>query len=53
MGSIIDNSVIKFDEVIDMTKSALTRTFPRKTVPTKSTSTNFYTLLAFLLTTIG
>ena len=42
LGSIIHNLVIRCDEVIELTKSIST-----KTVPTKNTSTNFYTLLAF------
>ena len=40
----IDNSVITCDEIIDTTKTVLT-----KAVPTESTSTNFYILLIFLL----
>ena len=41
--SIIGDSVILCDEIIKETK----------TIPTKSTSTNFYILLAFLLSTIS
>ena len=41
--SIIGDSVIMCDEIIKETK----------TIPTKSTSTNFYILLAFLLSTIS
>ena len=48
LGSIIDNSVITYDEFIEGTK-----TIPIKTVPTKSTSTNFYILIAFLLIAIS
>ena len=44
LGSIIDNSVITCDEIIGTTK-----TVPTKTVLTKSTSTNFYILLVFLI----
>ena len=43
VGSIIGDSVIMCDEIIKETK----------TIPTKSTSTNFYILLAFLLSTIS
>ena len=42
LASIIDNSLIRCDEIIETTK----------TVPTKSISTNFYILLTFLLITI-
>ena len=48
LGDIIDDSVIISYEIIDTTK-----TVPRKTVPTKSTSINFYILLNFLLITIA
>ena len=48
LASIMDDSVIKFVENIETTK-----TVPAKTVPTKSTSTNFYILVVFLLTTIA
>ena len=41
--SIIGDSVIMCDEIIKETKA----------IPTKSTSTNFYILLAFLLSTIS
>ena len=41
------------DEIIDMTKSILTKIVPGKTVPTKSNSKKFYILLAFLLITIA
>ena len=44
----IDNSVIMCHEIIDVTKTALT-----KTVPTKCTSKNFYIFLTFLLITIA
>ena len=49
LASIIDDSVIKCDEIIDTTKTIPTKTVSAATVPTKSTSTNFYILLAFLL----
>ena len=45
--SIIDDSMISCDETIEATK-----TFPTKSVSIKSTSTNFYILLNFLLFTI-
>ena len=44
LASIIADSVITCDEIIETTKAA-----PTKTVLTKSTSTNFYILLTFLL----
>ena len=44
LGSIIVNSVIGCNEMIDVTKSVLT-----KTVLTKSTSTNFYILLSLFV----
>ena len=44
LASIIDDSATASDEIIETTK-----TNPTKTVLTKSSSTNFYVLLAFLL----
>ena len=44
--SIIENSVVTIDKSIEAIKTVST-----KTVPTKSTSTNFYILLAFLVIT--
>ena len=46
--SIIDNSVITCDKIIEATQ-----TVASKTVPTKSTSTNFYILLTFLFINIA
>ena len=46
--SITDDFVIMCDEIINRTK-----TVPTKTFPTKSTSTNFYILLACLLINIA
>ena len=43
LASVIDNSVVMCDEIIEKTK----------TVPTSSTSTYFYILLTFLLITIA
>ena len=45
-GSIIDDSVVICNEIIDTTKIV-----PTKSTSTKYTSTNFYILLAFLLIT--
>ena len=45
--NIIDDSVIDWNEIIKTTISTSTRT-----VPAKSTSTNFYILVTFLLITI-
>ena len=42
VGSIIDNSVIVCDEIIEETKTVLTKTSPTKTVQTKCNSTHFY-----------
>ena len=47
LGSIIDDLAVICDEIIDSTK-----TVPKETVPTRSTSTIFYNLLVFLLITI-
>ena len=41
LGSIIDDSVVRCNEMMNVTKSVLP-----KTVQTKSTSTNFYILLS-------
>ena len=48
LGSIIDDSVITCDEIVETAKAVPIKTVPTKTVPTKSNSTNFYILLAFL-----
>ena len=48
LGSTVDDSVITCDEIIE-TKKAV----PTKTVPTRSTSTNFYISLTFLSITIA
>ena len=48
LASIIDDSVITCDEFLETTK-----TVPRKTALTKSTTTNFYILLYFFLITIA
>ena len=58
LASIIDDSVVSCDEIIDTTKSILAKTVSMKTVttktiPIKSNSKNFYVLLAFLLITIA
>ena len=45
--SAIDDPVITCDEIMETTKAV-----PTKTVPTKSTSINFYILLTNLLITI-
>ena len=61
--SIIDNSVITCDEIIDVVPSAtlatrvksyykITKTVSTKNASTKITSTNFYILLIFLLITL-
>ena len=61
--SIIDNSVITCDEIIDVVRSAtlatrvksyykITKTVSTKNASTKITSTNFYILLIFLLITL-
>ena len=47
-GGIIGDSVVKCDEIIDVTKSTLTKTIPTKPVPTKCSWTNFYILLSLL-----
>ena len=56
-GSIIDDSVITCDEIIEKTKTVPTKSTQQKlltkTILTKSTSTNVYTLLNFLLITIA
>ena len=58
VGSVIQDSAITCDEIIEATKAVQTKTTSRKTVPSKtvsakSTSTNFYILLALLLITIA
>ena len=42
IGSLIDDSVIKCDEIIEEMKTFPTNRISTKTVPTNSTSTNFY-----------
>ena len=49
----IDFSVITCDEIIEKTKAIPTKSTSTKTVLTKCTSTNFYTLIAILLITIA
>ena len=44
--------MITFHKVIDTTKTVSPKTVPTATPPAKSTSTNFYTFLTFLLVTI-
>ena len=51
VGSIADNLVITCDETIEETEIASTKNTATKTAPAKNASTNFYTLLAFLLIT--
>ena len=41
VGSVIDELLIKYDRIIDTTKSTLVKTFPPKTVPTKNSSKNY------------
>ena len=53
LASVIDNLVNMCDEIVEETKTVLTKITLTKTVSTNSTSTNFYILLAFLLTTIA
>ena len=48
LGSIIDDSVVACDEIIEAIKAV-----PTKTVTTKVASTNFYILLTFLSITIA
>ena len=48
LGSIIDNSAVICDKIIEKTNY-----FPTKFVLTKNTSTNIYILLSFLLTVIA
>ena len=52
-GSIIGDSVVICNEIIDTTESTSTKTAPAKTALTKSTLTNFYILLSYLLITIA
>ena len=51
--SIIDNSVITCDKIIEETKNFPTKSSSTKTVPTNSSSANFSILLAFSLFTIA
>ena len=41
VGSVIDELLIKYDRIIDTTKSPLVKTFPAKTVPMKNSSKNY------------
>ena len=50
VGSVIDDSVISCDEIIDKTKRT-SKTYLTKSTSTKSNSKNFYILLTFLLIT--
>ena len=52
IGSIIGDSVVLWDEIIDTTKTVPTKSTLTKAVLTKCTSANFYSLLAFLLIAI-
>ena len=51
--SIIDDSMIKCDEIIVQTKTVPTKSTLTKAILTKWTSTNFCILLVFLLITIA
>ena len=54
--SIIDDSVITCDEIIEAVAKSYyktTKTVPIKTVSTKSTTTNFFDFLIYLLITIA
>ena len=53
LGSIIDDSVIACNEIIEETVTFPTKSIPTKTVPTNGTLTSFYILLAFLSITIS
>ena len=53
LGSIINDSVTMYDEIIAYTNSTLTKSPSTKTVPIKSNSKNLSILLAFLLITIA
>ena len=53
VGNMIGNSVVECDEIIDTTKTIPPKSTSTKNVPIKSTLTNFYILLAFLLITIA
>ena len=50
---MIGNSVVECDEIIDTTKTIPPKSTSTKNVSAKSTLTNFYILLAFLLITIA
>ena len=55
LASITADSVITFDEIIDPVANSYdeeTKTIAKKTIPTKNTSTNFYSLLGFLIIVI-
>ena len=52
-GSIIDDSVVMCDEIIEEIKAFPTKSASTKAVLTKCTWTNFYILLGFLLIAIG
>ena len=51
--SIIDDSVVMCDEIIEEIKAIPTKSASTKAVLTKCTWTNFYILLGFLLIAIG
>ena len=53
VGSIIDNSVVIFDENMKETKTVSTKSTSKKAVRTKCASSNFYIWLAFLLITVA
>ena len=50
--TIIDDSVIIYDEIMEETKTVPTKSTSTKAVLTKCTSINFYLVLVFLLITI-
>ena len=52
-GSIIDDSVVMCDKIIEETKAIPIKSGSIKAVLTKCTWTNFYILLGFLLIPIG
>ena len=51
--SITGNSVVKCDDIIDITKDVPTKSIWTEVVLTKHPSTNFYILLVLLLNTIA
>ena len=50
--TIIDDSVIRYDEIMEETKTVPTKSTSTKAVLRKCTSINFYIVLVFLLITI-